>query len=353
MNRVVRQNGRTGRRKAIFGRLALGFCLLAAATETARAGDWPQWGGTDARNMISDETGLPADFDPGQTARLNPPNSVAHRPLASGATSQSAAGSGVIPLDPAARNLRWTARLGSQTLGSPTVAGGRICIGTNNAFPRNPKYAGDRGVLLCLDERTGGLLWQLILPKYTRTPGMKLFDLDGLGITSPATFDDGRVYLVSNRAEMLCLKAAGMDADNAGAFRDEAALFALPGRPPVALDATDADILWRFDMITELHIRPHEASNCAVLVHGDCLYVCTSNGINDSHKQVEAPNAPSLIVLDKRSGKLLAVDDAGVGPRILHGQWSSPSLGTVGGRTLVFWGGGDGLQLKRFCADVK
>ena len=40
---------------------------------------------------------------------------------------------------------------------------------------------------------------------------------------------------------------------------------------------------------------------------------------------------------------MVAEDDAGIGPRLLHGQWSSPSLGRVGERTLVFLGGGDGV----------
>ena len=55
-----------------------------------------------------------------------------------------------------------------------------------------------------------------------------------------------------------------------------------------------------------------------------------------------APTAPSLIVLDKKTGRLVASDDARIGPRLLHGQWSSPSLGAVNGRKLVFFGGGDG-----------
>jgi outer membrane protein assembly factor BamB len=48
-------------------------------------------------------------------------------------------------------------------------------------------------------------------------------------------------------------------------------------------------------------------------------------------------------VLDKHTGRLVAEDDAGIGPRLLHGQWSSPSLGRVGDKTLVFLGGGDGV----------
>ncbi len=54
------------------------------------------------------------------------------------------------------------------------------------------------------------------------------------------------------------------------------------------------------------------------------------------------PTARSLIALDKRSGKLVAVDDADIGKGIFHGSWSSPSLGMVNGKPLIFYGGGDG-----------
>jgi outer membrane protein assembly factor BamB len=40
---------------------------------------------------------------------------------------------------------------------------------------------------------------------------------------------------------------------------------------------------------------------------------------------------------------LLAEDDAHIGPRIFHGQWSSPSTGKINEKQLVFFGGGDGV----------
>ena len=93
--------------------------------------------------------------------------------------------------------------------------------------------------------------------------------------------------------------------------------------------------------------------NCSVLVHGDLVYVCTSNGVDRSHDRVPRPLAPSLIVLDKKTGRLVADDDEKIGTRLFHGQWSSPSLAVVGGRTLVFFGGGDGVAMpSRPCAAV-
>ena len=55
-----------------------------------------------------------------------------------------------------------------------------------------------------------------------------------------------------------------------------------------------------------------------------------------------APNAPNLIVLEKKTGRLVATDDTRIAERLWHGQWSSPSLGTVHGRKLVFFCGGNG-----------
>jgi outer membrane protein assembly factor BamB len=78
-------------------------------------------------------------------------------------------------------------------------------------------------------------------------------------------------------------------------------------------------------------------------VHGDLLYVCTGNGVNQKHKVSDAPLAPSLIVLNKKTGELVAQDNEKIGTRVLHGQWSSPSLGVVNGKTQLLFGAGDGF----------
>jgi len=97
-------------------------------------------------------------------------------------------------------------------------------------------------------------------------------------------------------------------------------------------------------------VRPADACNCSVLVHGELVYVCTSNGVDrdadaskrDEFRKPPAPLAPNLIVLEKKSGRLVARDEEPIAAGMLHGQWSSPSLGRVGDKTLVFLGGGDG-----------
>jgi outer membrane protein assembly factor BamB len=130
---------------------------------------------------------------------------------------------------------------------------------------------------------------------------------------------------------------------NDGPFKDEATHAVPAGAPPIEPGATDADILWAFDMIKELNVRQHDSAHCSILLHGQFLYVNTSNGLNDAHNHIDSPDAPSLIVLDKTTGRLVATDDERIGPRIFHSTWSSPALGEVNGKPRVFFGGGDGV----------
>ena len=64
---------------------------------------------------------------------------------------------------------------------------------------------------------------------------------------------------------------------------------------------------------------------------------------DDAARRCFAPDAPTLIALDKRTGRFLAKDTAPTAADMLHGQWSSPSMAAVRGRKLVFLGGGDGV----------
>jgi len=318
----------------------LPVCVLAA--------DWPQWGGTDCRNMASDEKGIPAQFDPGP-----------YKP----GTGFDLSG---------AHNIKWIAKLGNDSCGNPTVAGGKVFVGTNNDPPRNPKYKGNRGVLLCFDEATGKFLWHFTVPKYPQD-GSHNMDFESLGICSSPTVDGKRVYVVTNRTEVVCLDVNGLSDGNDGPFKDEGIYFATPLKQelapgiedngkvahvkpgtkrifnvtypdkPLVLEPTDADVIWHYDMMNELAVWPQDASDCSVFIHGDLLYSCTSNGVDKSHHNVPSPQAPTLIALNKNTGELVATDDANLGPRILHGSWSSPSLGKVGDRELLFFGGPDGV----------
>jgi outer membrane protein assembly factor BamB len=98
-----------------------------------------------------------------------------------------------------------------------------------------------------------------------------------------------------------------------------------------------------FDLPSAAGIWPHDGAHTSILVHGDYLYVNTGTGVDNSHAVIRTPDAPSLIVLEKKTGRYVARDDERIAPNIFHSTWSSPSLGTVGGRELVFFCGGDGI----------
>src|SRR5207247_1007845 len=89
------------------------------------------------------------------------------------------------------KNIKWTAQLGTETHSTPIVAGGRVYVGTNNGAPRDPKHQGDRGVLMCFEEKTGNLLWQFVVPKREEDP---YFDWPKTGMSSPVTVQDDRKF---------------------------------------------------------------------------------------------------------------------------------------------------------------
>ena len=262
------------------------------------------------------------------------------------------------------KNIKWVAKIGTETHSTPVVARGRVYIGTNNGQPRDPKHQGDRGVMMCFDEKDGHLLWQLVVPKRDEDP---FFDWPKTGMSSPATVEGDRVYTVSNRGEVICLDANGMSNGNDGPFREEGAhMTAPPGAdaPPKAVIGADirprplppvpdgkaltpgpldADIIWIFDLAAGVGIWPHDGAHSSILIHGDFLYLNTATGVDNTHKRIRAPDAPSLVVLDKRTGRLVARDDEHIAPDIFHCTWSSPSLGEVNGQPLIFFAGGNGV----------
>ncbi|MGE5609314.1 MAG: PQQ-binding-like beta-propeller repeat protein, partial [Bacillota bacterium] len=288
----------------------------------ASGADWPQWGGRNTRNMISDEKGLPDSF-------------VA-RPKDTGPTGGDRA---------TATNVKWVARLGSAAYGNPTVAGGRVFVGTDDeTVAEDPRFERARGGLVkCLDEATGKLLWQLVVPERTGLPAKLLYGQQHLGICSSPTVDGDRVYVVTCAAEVLCLDVHGQANGNDGPYVDEARYMVGRGKTPVELKPTDADIVWRYDLIEDLKVCPHDVASCSVLIDGNVLYVSTCNGVDKPHETVLAPQVPAFIALDKRNGRLLATEDEKISTRLFHCQWSSPSLGQVGDKKLVFLGGGDGF----------
>jgi outer membrane protein assembly factor BamB len=226
------------------------------------------------------------------------------------------------------KNVKWIASLGSQTYGNPVVAGGMVFAGTNNEGLRNPKEPGDRGVLMAFRESDGEFLWQSTSEKL---PAGRVNDWPYQGVCSSPLVEGKRLYYVTNRCEVVCLDTQGFrDGENNGPYKDEK----FTGQ-------TDADIIWKFDMMEEVGSQPHNMSNSSPVSFGDLIYVLTSNGQDESHVNIPSPKAPCIIALNKNTGKLVWEDNS-VGDRILHGQWSSPTVAKIGGVDQVMVGQGDG-----------
>ena len=259
--------------------------LVLALGALAEAADQPQWGAPASRNMVSAETNLPDG--------INLTNGL---------------------------NLKWVADLGTQCFATPIVAGGHVYIGANNAAPRDPSVIGDRGVLMCFDEQTGAFRWQLACLKLTNSV---YWDWTNVGLCSPATVVSGRVCIVSNRGELWNLDPRG------------------PANG--ALTVGDGDARWRFDILKQCGVRQHDSAHASPLLVNGILYVNTSNGVDDTHRGIAAPDAPSLIGVDFATGRLAARDAEHIGPDIFHCTWSSPCSGAVAGKQLIFFCGGNGV----------
>lgn len=294
--------------------------IIAGLTAPVLGADWPMWGGTPSRNMVSPEKNIPSDFEAGEYKEDSD--------LIDMATT---------------KKVKWIAKMGSQTYGNPTIANGNVYVGTNNDGRKDPRFKGDYSILKCLDEKTGETKWILTVPKLDAG---KVSDWEYLGIASSAAIDGDRVYLVTNRCEVLCLDAKGMSNGNQGA-QDEGLYMAGIGQKdtPIEVDPKiDADILWRYDLRDELGVFPHNITSSSAIVIDGLVYVATSNGVDWSHTNIPSPKAPSLIALNKMTGELVGEEATGMSRRILHGGWSSPTYGKdSNGKPILLFGGPDGI----------
>ncbi|QDT92809.1 outer membrane protein assembly factor BamB family protein [Gimesia algae] len=268
-----------------------------ATGKSVVTGDWPMWGGDPTRNMVNKTTGLNLSFKPGEG-------------------------------EDKGENVLWVSKLGSQTYGNPVVAGGQVYVGTNNGGKYRPKYEDDLGVVLCFDDKTGDFKWQLSREKL---PQGRVNDWPEQGICSAPCIEGERLWVVTNRCELMCLDTKGFyDNENDGPHKDEK-----------ETDKEDADIIWSLDMIEDLGVFPHNLATSSPVVHGDTVFLLTSNGVDEAHLEVPAPRAPCFLAVNKNTGEIIWEDNTPF-DNILHGQWSSPAIGVVNGKTQVYFPGGDG-----------
>ncbi len=259
----------------------------------AKTGDWPMWGGSMDRNMVSGEKGIVAEWD-----------------IKTG------------------KNIKWTSPLGSQSYGNPVIVDGRIFVGTNNNGNHRPGIKGDKGVILCINQKDGKMLWQAT---HDKLPTGRVNDWPEQGICSSPYVEGKRIYYVSNRCELVCADAEGfLDGENDGPYKDEK-----------YKEKQDADIIWIYDMIEELGAFPHNLATSSPVGYGDLIFTLTSNGVDEGHLNMPVPDAPAFIAVNKNTGKLVWENSA-PGESTLHGQWSSPAVGMVNGKAQVIFAGGDG-----------
>jgi outer membrane protein assembly factor BamB len=274
--------------------ILLGAGSLALMARSDPSGtDWPMWGGTPDRNMVSSMKGLPTTWD-----------------------------------IKTKKNIKWVAELGSQAYGNPVVANGVVLVGTNNESVKDPAIKGDKGVMMAFRESDGQFLWQSV---HDKLAAGRANDWPFQGICSSPLVDNGVAYYVSNRGEVMAVDIQGFrDGKNNGPFTSEK-----------QTRETDVDIIWRYDMMDELGVMQHNMANSSPAIYENLIYVSTSNGQDESHVNVPSPKAPAIIALDKTTGKLVW-EDASPGEKILHGQWSSPAVGKIGDTVQVVIGQGDG-----------
>ena len=108
--------------------------------------DWAQWGGDSHRNNSPVGYDIPTEWEVGEfdyrTGEWDPTK---------------------------AENIKWVAKLGSQTYGNAVVSGGKVFVGTNNSGGWLERYPSnvDLGCMIAYDLETGDFLWQHSSEKLT------------------------------------------------------------------------------------------------------------------------------------------------------------------------------------------
>jgi outer membrane protein assembly factor BamB len=266
----------------------LGAPLLAADNGAAPAAganaagnfDWPIWGRTPQRNMVTPEKNPPTEWD------------VESK-----------------------KNIKWVQQLGSQSYGNPVVAGGLVVVGTNNEGNRDPKIQGDASNLMIFDEKTGKFLYQRVTPKH---PAGRVNDWPYMGVCSTAAIEGDLLWYATPKCEMVCLDLE-----------------------PTRRDGSPPRDVWVYDMMKEQGVFPHNMTSSSAFIYQDWVYVITGNGVDETHKNLPAPNAPSVICFEKKTGKVVWTDNS-PGNGILHGEWASPAFAEANGVPLVICPLGDG-----------
>jgi outer membrane protein assembly factor BamB len=293
--------------------------------------------------------------------------SVAVLLLAVGTASEAAAAEPApSPFAVTNKHRLWSARLGRLNYSSPAVGERVVVVGTTIDLPGDPygrgkdkAYVG-AGAYVCVEKDTGRLRWRLPT-RGLHYEGKNAWWFGMYGVCSKAAISGDRAYVVGSSGDVMAVDVRGLGDGNDGAFQDELGYInAIAAEPREALEPTDADILWRYDMAGELQIPLHDAQAATPLLVGGQLWVATGRGFGDAafrgqhpsalvgengeHVKLETSTGPvsNIVVLDAATGRLLAADAVPV-PLVYHGQWSSPVLSEAGHEPLVLYPDGYGF----------
>lgn len=242
-----------------------------------------------------------------------------------------------------AKNILWEIKLGSHQYTTPIIDDGQLFIGIDDRNLQHSALAQTGGgILMRLEPKTGKMVWQMVIPRYVEgNIKPSHFNKWRCGVCSQPAIEGKRLYIVGPRGDILCLDRNGQTDGNDGPFVKETEYMEAPA--DYKLQKTDGDIIWEYNMVRNIKVVPHDVCGSSPLLVGDYLYACTSNGQDNLHRYIVNPDAPALIALDKNTGKLAAIEAEGISKGTFHCNWSSPVAAKVGGKTIILFGGGDGI----------
>jgi outer membrane protein assembly factor BamB len=217
------------------------LALLLVLPSSSHADDWPQWRGP-KRDGVWNETGILETF---------PPHGL---------------------------QVRWRVPVGPGW-SSPIVAQERVYLTDAELVPPRAKER-----VHCFDAMTGKLLWT---HSYDVTyPDWAFTDGKGRGPTATPLVQDGKLYTVGNKGDLLCF------------------------------DALKGDVLWKRNLEKEYQVQEF-AFNASPLIEGDLLIECIGS--------YPGSMPSSVIALDKNTGKEV---------------WKAPTEGLTNSSPLVITAGG-------------
>jgi outer membrane protein assembly factor BamB len=277
-----------------FAKSCLLVGLVLIRSSIAMADDWPMRGGTAGRCSHSRESKGPIYWDVGKPGK----------------------GFGVTP----SQNILWHADGFYDGKGSPVVSQGLVWMGSRNTQGAREM---DAGVLTCFRASDGLKVYERVSEKLGISKyGSSDRDWPNNGTTSSPLIEANRLWYCTNRLEVVCLDI----------------------EPLIAQTGTARE-LWTLDLSKQFGVTPFDvhlgspASRCSIVAYQEWIYVSTTHSIYSGGKF--DPSLPSLVCLEKSTGKLKWADNS-PGENLVLEPHANPTIIDLKDRALVAIGQGDG-----------